>query len=95
MNKHAKLFLLVALAAGLAHFLIVQGLTLVVASKSGGASLILVPVLWVLTAPTNFLLSSSFGRTLSPVPFNVLFAGNSLMWGLAISGVASWRRKYE
>ena len=95
MNKHAKLFLLVALAAGSAHFLMVQGLTLVVASKSGGASLILVPALWVLTAPTNFLLSSSFGRTLSPVPFQVLFAGNSLMWGLAISGVASWRRKYE
>ena len=50
MNKHAKLFLLVVLAAGVAHFLIVQGLTVVVDSKSGGASLILVPALWVLRA---------------------------------------------
>ena len=94
MKRRITFFLFVTLAASLAHFLVVVALSEVV--LGGGAPSFLVPVLRMLTAPTNFLLTSSFGHTLSPLPLQILCIANSLLWGLAIAGVILWRRlRYE
>ena len=96
MKRRITFFLLVTLAASLAHYLIVLGLTQVVVYGTGAASALFVPVLWLLTAPMNFLLSSSFGHTLSPTPLQVLFTANSLLWGFAVGAIILWRRlRYE
>jgi hypothetical protein len=90
MKRRLAFFLLVALAGALAHYLIVFLLSDVV--LRGGAPAFVIPVLSVFTAPMNFVLSSSFGRTLSPVPFQVLFTANSLLWGSAVGAIILWRR---
>src|SRR5262249_1913546 len=95
MKRRITFFLLVTLAAALAHYLVVVTLTQVVTSGLSGNGVsahFLVPVLWLFTAPMNFLLSSSFGHTLSPIPFQVLFTANSLLWGMLVGTIVLWRR---
>src|SRR5689334_13546119 len=94
MNRRVSFFLLVTLAASVAHYSFVMGLSQLV--MAGGVMTIGVPVLWVFTAPMNFLLSSSFGLSLSPTPFQLLFITNSFVWGSAIGAVTLWRKlRYE
>ena len=96
MKGRISFFLFVTLAASLANYLIVLGLTQVAVHGARPSSSLLVPVLWLITAPMNLLMSSSFGHSLSPTPLQVLFTVNSLLWGLAVGGVILWRRlRYE
>jgi hypothetical protein len=97
MKQRLIFFLLTMLAGSLLHYLIVFVLSIPLISASPSPSaFFLVPLLWVLLAPMNFLATSSFGQSLSPVPYQLLFVLNSLLWGLAIGAVVLWRRlKYE
>ncbi len=95
MRKRITFFLIATGAVAAVHYLLVQGLTHLITSGSAAPKAIVLPVLWLLTAPMNFLLSSSFGGKLSPIQFQLFFTANSLLWGLA-SGVAIVRRwKHE
>ena len=90
MKRRITFFLLVTLAAALAHYLVVLTLTQVVISGLSANSVsahLLVPALWLFTAPMDFLLSSSLGHTLPPIPFQALFTANSLLWGLAVGAI--------
>ena len=91
MRRRVIFFLVVSALASVAHYLLVLGLSHVAISGSVPLSSFTVPVLWCLTAPMNFLLSSSFGRSLSPTPLQLIFTANSVLWGLVISGVVVWR----
>src|SRR6516162_1458621 len=92
LRRHLKSFLAVAVLVSLAHCLLVSGLYYLTFSAPEPLSTLLNGVLWCLTAPISFLLSSSSGRTLSIAPLTFFFATNSVLWGLAISGVVVWRK---
>lgn len=91
MEKNLKLFLVSVLLASVAHYLLVLGLSHVTGGSDRFPALA-VAILWALSAPMNFVLSSSFGHSLAPAPFQLLFAANSLLWGLLIGGIVSWGR---
>jgi len=98
MKRATIFFLLVTLAGALAHYLITMVLFLVIidAGPPGPAFHFISSIYWLLLLPMKFLISSPFGQSLSPLPYQMLFIANSMLWGLLLGTVTLWRRlKHE
>jgi hypothetical protein len=92
MKRHLRFFALMAAAISFIHYLLVLSLGHLALFGSPGITAISAPVVWLLTAPMNLLLTSSFGHSLSPAPLQILYILNSVIWGSLFSGIVLWRR---
>ena len=94
IKQTVTFFLLVTLAGALAHYLIVLLLSqaLLESGPPGLAYLFIASIYWVLILPMKFLITSPFGQSLSPLPLQMLFVANSVLWGLLLATVILWRR---
>ena len=92
MKRAIIFFLFATLAGALAHYLI----CLLVSWSGGGSGFVGFIFLWILSLPMKYVILSPFGQSLSPLPYDMLFIANSLLWGLMLgTAMLWWKHNHE